>query len=70
MKWTFFGTLGPGEPETFLNLSRRNIVETHKQVLNSDVIIKNQITHKDNQLLFPLTTNTIIMVKTHDFLPY
>lgn len=21
MKWTFFGTLGPGEPETFLNLS-------------------------------------------------
>lgn len=20
MKWTFFGTLGPGEPETFLNL--------------------------------------------------
>lgn len=24
MKWTFFGTLGPGEPETFLSLCRES----------------------------------------------
>lgn len=23
MKWTFFGTLGPGDPDTFLNLGKK-----------------------------------------------
>lgn len=24
MKWTFFGTLGPGDPDTFLSLGKKN----------------------------------------------
>lgn len=25
MKWTFFGTLGPGDPDTFLSLAKKNV---------------------------------------------